>query len=111
MIFKGSQRKRALIIGDDEEIKRVNLILKKSNTELGYTHFLLFENDDKKNAEHYYLSKISEIVNIHKINEIIFCAKNITSYEIINIMSQINSKHIEFKIAPPESLLLLEVKI
>ncbi|NLL27896.1 MAG: glycosyltransferase [Bacteroidales bacterium] len=110
MIFKGSQRKRALIIGDDEEIKRVNLILKKSNTELGYTHFLLFENDDKKNAEHYYLSKISEIVNIHKINEIIFCAKNITSYEIINIMSQINSKHIEFKIAPPESLFVIGSK-
>ncbi|MPM71688.1 hypothetical protein SDC9_118658 [bioreactor metagenome] len=53
------------------------------------------------------LSQLNEIVHIYRINEIIFCAKNISSQDIISLMSGLTERSIEFKIAPPESLYII----
>jgi hypothetical protein len=52
-------------------------------------------------------SQIDEVIEVHKINEVIFCAKNISSQNIINKMLSLVAKDIEFKIAPPESLSII----
>ncbi|MEE4285443.1 MAG: hypothetical protein V2I31_04820, partial [Mariniphaga sp.] len=44
---------------------------------------------------------------INRIDEIIFCAENISSAEIIRAMLELTSLDIDFKIAPPESISII----
>jgi O-antigen biosynthesis protein len=53
------------------------------------------------------INQIDEIINVHQINEIIFCAKDISSQFIINNMLTLVSSGVDFKIAPPESLSII----
>jgi len=53
------------------------------------------------------LSQINEIIKINRIDEIVFCAKDIPSQEIIRTMLSITDNAVEFKIAPPESLSII----
>ena len=47
---------------------------------------------------------MEEMVEVHKIEEIVFCAGNISSTEIIRQMAALINQSVEYKIAPPESL-------
>jgi len=51
--------------------------------------------------------QLPEIIRIHKVNEIVFCARNISSREIIKIMIDTSGLPVDFKIAPPESLSII----
>jgi O-antigen biosynthesis protein len=53
------------------------------------------------------LNQLNEIVRINRIDEIIFCAENISSAEIIRAMLELTSLDIDFKIAPPESISII----
>jgi hypothetical protein len=51
--------------------------------------------------------QLEESIMIHKIDEIIFCAKDLSSQKIIELMSRLVQTNVDFKIAPPESLFLV----
>ena len=53
------------------------------------------------------LEQIREIITIHKINEVIFCAKDIPAQVIIDKMSELKDQQVDYKIAPPESLSII----
>lgn len=53
------------------------------------------------------LSNIQEIIEIYKVNELIFCGKDISTTEIMAHMSQLQDYPLEYKIAPPESLYVI----
>ncbi len=53
------------------------------------------------------INQLNEIIQIHKLDEVIFCAKDLSSYRIIETMESLSSFDTEFKIAPPESLFIL----
>jgi lipopolysaccharide/colanic/teichoic acid biosynthesis glycosyltransferase len=53
------------------------------------------------------LSNLEEIIRVHEIDQIIYCARDMSSSEIIASMSEVNDKRVEFKIAPPESLYII----
>jgi hypothetical protein len=50
---------------------------------------------------------VKEIINIHKINEVIFCAKDVPAQVIIDKMSELKNEQVDYKIAPPESLSII----
>jgi hypothetical protein len=50
--------------------------------------------------------QLSEIARIYKINEIIFCSKDMTSQAIMDWMTQLGA-HIDYKIVPEESLSII----
>lgn len=52
------------------------------------------------------IRQLSEIVRIYKINEIIFCSKDITSQAIMDWMTQLGA-NIDYKIVPEESLSII----
>jgi GT2 family glycosyltransferase len=107
MTFAGSQSKRIAIVGETDEALRVKQIMDKVGLDMSYLHFVV-PNDAEFVGEPYgHLSQLHEIVEIFKINEIVFCSKSIPSHDIISIMSGFPHKHIEFKIAPPESLYII----
>ncbi|HTB32778.1 MAG TPA: glycosyltransferase, partial [Bacteroidia bacterium] len=91
--------RRLLIIGEDEESKRVHSLLEKTGVKI--EELLYLGPDEGQNGE--YFSKWSETVKIYNINEVIFCAKSLSSQTIMDAMSTISAPELEFKIAPPES--------
>lgn len=109
--FKLSRRHaqaRIGIIGSESEFNRVNNLLKETNIHSEFTGFISSENNGLKNEAYIgHLSQIDEAIDIHHLNEIIFCARDISSGEIIDKMISLVAKGIEFKIAPPESLSII----
>ncbi len=100
--------KRIAIIGTQEEFERVNKLLKQTNVNYSFLGFICANNSD--NAHENYvgnINQIEEVIEIYKINEVIFCSRDITSQEIINHMHTLVSADVDFKIAPPESLSII----
>ena len=99
-LLEGSISKRVAIVGSEEEYKRVVGLLKESTIK---TSLIGFVNTDAGENQENYLGKfnqLNEIIDIYKIDEVIFCAKNVSSEKIIDAMAE---SEIEFKIAPQGS--------
>ncbi len=99
---------RIAIIGSEQEFMRVNAILKQTKINAEFTGFVSSEENGVKNE--FYIGnfrQINEIIDVHHVQEIIFCARDISSQEIIDKMVTLVTKGVEFKIAPPESLSII----
>jgi hypothetical protein len=109
--FKLGSRKtnaRIAIIGSEPEFDRVNALLKQTNIDAEFIGFISSEHNGVKNDSYIGpFRQINEAIDIHHINEIIFCARDISSQEIIDKMITLVTKGVEFKIAPPESLSII----
>ncbi|MBN2274973.1 MAG: glycosyltransferase [Bacteroidales bacterium] len=97
-------KKHIIIIGTEEEGERVYSILRQTRIKpelIGYV-----SPDESCNNLNFLgsVSMIEEIVKIHKVDELIFCAKDMTSRNIISTMLKFTNAELDFKIAPPESL-------
>lgn len=102
--------KRIAIIGSEDEIKRVGAIIDISVEKVSFmTKVSPEENFDTSYFDHG-LNQLREIQNIYNINEVIFCAASVPSDKIIDLMSELNSNDIEFKIAPPSSTFIIGSK-
>jgi len=103
-----NKTKRIAIIGEEEEFNRVLDLLKQTNVKPSFLGFIDAGHHHHHNS-HYIgnIHQIDEIIKVHTINEIIFCAKDISSQSIINHMLTLVSSGVDFKIAPPESLSII----
>ncbi|MCC6252929.1 MAG: glycosyltransferase [Bacteroidia bacterium] len=103
------QKRNFLIIGNYQESKRVAELLEKTNVVASSISFLSVADDWQKYNNHFVaqITQLEETIIIHKIDEIIFCAKDISSQKIIELMSSLVQTDVDFKIAPPESLFLV----
>lgn len=104
--LKGIKSKSFAIVGDDQEVERVKQILINTTQKVNKVHSVSptkvkSENDSGS------IEQLDQIIHIHKVDEVIFCAKNNTAETIIKWMSHISSSDIEFKIAQPNSLYLI----
>jgi GT2 family glycosyltransferase len=100
--------KRIAIIGTSGEYERVNNLLKQTSIN---SSFIGFISADKNGANHANyvgtIEQIEEVIEIYKINEVIFCSRDISSQGIIDYMHTLVSADVDFKIAPPESLSII----
>ena len=98
-------KKRFAIIGDQAEFIRVKKLL-----ELTYPTIEniigVYINKNYEEASGSNL-QLNEIIQVHTINEIIYCAKDVSAKDIIEGMTKIESQDIEFKIAQPNSSYLI----
>lgn len=101
------EKKRIIIVGDRSESKRVFSILEQSNIKPELVGKVFPDTKESNGGFIGNISQIEEIVAINKADEIIFCSKNISSQEIINIMLHFTNTDVDFKIAPPESLSII----
>lgn len=104
--FFEDKAKRFAIIGSKEEVLRVHEILKQSISKVEHVDFVTVE-DHKTDWSIGTLNQLDQIVHIHKINEIIFCAKDNKAHTIIDWMSRIHQSNVDFKIAQPDSMYLI----
>ena len=100
------RQKRYAIIGSEHEFSRISNILTQSQPFIESIEYIALN----KNTHLSHLgdvSQLDQIVFIHKINELIFCAKDFTSSEIINFMSKLELPDVDFKIAQPDTDFLI----
>jgi len=100
--------KRYAIVGDTEESERVADLLRKTLVSPGFIG--LVSVSDKHSGSNGFIGNIghiADIITIYKIDEVIFCARDLPAHRIIDTMSQLQRSQAEFKIAPPESLAII----
>lgn len=97
------KEKRIAIVGSELEAERVKKILMDSG--VSYL-FIGRVSETTENAESVLgsISQVNEIIQINKIDELVFCSQDLTATDIINTMLIPEGLTTSFKIAPPESV-------
>lgn len=111
-IFKGRvfsfeifrRKKRILIIGQLEEGSRVYSIIRQTQVIPELIGFVSPVTGQFSREFIGHIGQIDEIVRVNRVDEIIFCASEISSRQIIHTMLKFTNIHVDFKIASPESL-------
>ncbi len=99
--------KRIGIIGKGTEPSRVAMMLRQSGSNAFIGLISTEEKFDEKAGYLGRLEQLNEIIEVYNINELIFCASEISSQSIISHMSGLRDKPVNFKIAPPQSLFII----
>ncbi|RDC66520.1 glycosyltransferase family 2 protein [Adhaeribacter pallidiroseus] len=97
-------RKRLAVIGSEAECNRILQLLKHSRAEFKILGFV--SPGVASHAAQEYLGELhqlNDIIQVHKLNEIIFCAKDVSVTQIIEWMVAINNKSVQYKILPEEN--------
>lgn len=100
--------RRFVIIGEKDEAERVSGLLQKTFINPAFIGLISYQ-PYKTNSNGFIgqLEQIREIITIYKIDEVIFCAKDVPANIIIDKMSEMKDLPLDFKIAPPESLSII----
>ena len=104
-ILNEDLRKRIAIVGNADEYERVVSVLKETSVKPAFIGFISINEQTENQLGN--ISQLNEIIEVHQIQEIIFCSKNISSQQIISYMLQLVSVEVDFKIAPPESISII----
>ena len=110
-LFKGftDLHKNIALVGSLDEIHRTEKLM-LINRDSSSNIFKISSEKKPHNREKYHgnLSQLNEFININKITEVIFCAKDISSQNIIYSMAVVNSKkNIDFKIIPDKTQFII----
>jgi len=102
------QSKRFIVIGDEEEGKRVSDILKSSYLKPDFIGLVSSSDKLEKNDDFIgNLSQVVDIIHIYQIDEVIFCSKSIDHQTIIDKMTAWKTSQVDYKIAPENSLSII----
>ncbi|MFT5666475.1 MAG: GT2 family glycosyltransferase [Vicingaceae bacterium] len=107
--FNIARAQRIAIVGKQEELNRISSFIKKTLIEPEKIINVNAENEGNSDNSGFSarLYQLKDIIDIYDINEVIFCAKDLSSSQIIEQMSSINKEDVDYKIAPPESLYII----
>jgi GT2 family glycosyltransferase len=99
--------KKIAIVGHSSEAGRVQKLLEQTPVRSEVAGFVAIDKNDR--GQHYIgqLEQLKEIITINRIDEVIFCAENISSAEIIKSMLDLTQLNVDYKIAPPESVSII----
>ncbi len=94
------------LIGSKEETERSLKLLQQAGVNKNIIGTILPEGEKREKTSLGYFSQMDEIVRIYKIDEIIFCSKDIPSHEIMDAMTRLGSD-ISYRILPEESFSII----
>ena len=104
--YKKNNQKR-LVVGSIDEITRIEKLIRYGDNPSKILrispHTNQYDAEFDGNIE-----QLEEFIKINKIDEVIFCSKDLTSRDIISSMANINlKKDVEFKIVPDNSQFII----
>jgi GT2 family glycosyltransferase len=104
-----NRKKKIAIVGDEVEGGRVQGLLTSSKISADVLG-LIYPNTERLSSKSKFLGSIDqldEIIHVFRPDEIIFCSRNISASQIIDLMASLKYPGIEFKIAPEESQFII----
>lgn len=119
-----NRQKRMVIVGMEDEARRVSSLLQETQARPEIIGFVSpssyvpdnggqqgYDYADKQGFDNGgkpgfigHIDQIDEIAAINRVDEIVFCSKDLSSRSIIQVMTRLIGSSVDFKIAPPESL-------
>lgn len=106
--FSGSTVKRYALVGSDEEIDRIEHLMQQTRSGMPFrVHVGVGDAVSSDSNGVGNVSQLDEIIRVHKINEVVFSGKDLEAKTIIEHMSTLDHRGLDFKIAPPESLSII----
>ncbi len=105
--FSSTTVNKIAIVGSDKEFMRVNNLISQTQLKANFIGFISVDTTSKLKNHIGNFNQIAEVISIHNINELIFCAQDVSSQQIIDNMATMVGKGVDFKIAPPESLSII----
>lgn len=93
------RKKRVAIVGSKKETEE---LLKQLNNKNPKIKIVAFVNPLSDESSEYFagdLSQLDEIIVINKVDEIIFCSKDLAAQQIIQTMLRLNNPSLDYKIA------------
>ncbi len=97
---------RILLVGEGEELQRVNQLLKANQPLMSFCGWVS-SNNEYDNQSVGSLEDLPDLVSVFNIDEIIFCSANMSAESIFKAMRELQDYKLEFKIAPPESQFII----
>ena len=108
-LFGGKDKRRIAVIGQGEEAARVAALVRIVNKKCDFIGIVRSEGqpEDTQAQDTFrqlgHIGQLQDIISIYRINEVVFCSKDISADNIISLMTQLQESQVEYKIAPEES--------
>ena len=96
-----SNKRRFLVVGDEDEYKRVKGIVEQNFPSIDVIYPLAIKESFAGSIGD--IRQIEQIIADNNIDEVIFCAKNVAAGKIIELMTSIKKIDIDYKIAQPDA--------
>lgn len=101
------KQKRVAIVGHNEEVARVKDLLHHTPVNPVIVGTISVTENDEPDDFLGQVFQIRDIIEVNRIDEIIFCAESLSSGEIIRSMLDLSGTDVTYKIAPPESFSII----
>lgn len=98
--------KNLIIVGEKGESQRVQNLLHQAQVKNNFIGTVSPEQEADSNIYLSSLPKLDEVVHIYRVDEIIFCSKNISAQDIMQWMTSLGTS-IDYKIVPEKSLSII----
>lgn len=96
--------RRIAIVGSLDESERVLKLVQMMDEKCEFAGIILTEKtENRKNVVIGNLSQIADLITLYRLNEVVFCSKDVPADHIIDWMSQLQELQVEYKIAPENS--------
>ena len=105
--FTNRSKKKLAIVGSKSEGERIKSLLEQI-AQIENIYFVNPESKINNGAFDAQLNQLNDLVNIRKIDVVVFCAKDISAQQTMEIMSTFsNNQKVEFKISQPNTYFLI----
>lgn len=99
---------KTIIVGNKEEVERVQYLLAHSKAKSDYLGYVSVSESGVQNENYLgHEQQLAEIVELFKVEEIIFCSKDLSTQHIMQWMYTISKPDVHFKIVPEESVFII----
>jgi len=99
--------KKIIIVGRNVECARVSEMLQQTGLHYNLLGFVSPSSKTQMSGFIGHLNQIQDMTRINKIDEIIFCSKDISSQKIIKTMLKLSNADVSYKIASPDSVSII----
>ena len=98
------QRKarRDLLVGSREEVLRVSTLLNDVGGEPDFEGYVACDCSRPDDYVLGHVGQLAELVRIHKVGSVVFCAKDLPVQDIIGHMASLNVSGVNYKIVPAD---------
>lgn len=100
--------RRVVVVGKVDEATRVLNIVRMMDNKCDFWGIITTDRiDTNDNRVIGNISQLQDLLTLYRINEVIFCSRDLSSEQIIDQMCQLQSTQLEFKIAPEGSMAVI----
>lgn len=104
--FELNDKTKLAIIGNETEAKRALELLNDATENVNFVGFINYDGSFKSDQLLGDFVNVNDIVSLYKIEELIFCNKDVPSDKIIALMTELGNE-LNYKILPQESLSII----